>query len=351
MEGDGVSLNPRITKDSAGVLWLEWDPDPTSDGYYLYRDGAQISRTFDPARRKAKLGVAATANAGVARADVTLSPVETAAYPDTPDEPPQAGAEWNRVFAPPTGYQVMDFQNQSRGRLYLDVRNGDTGRRHIRRLRISGASPECVKLGIPDVYLEDFQLTDSKGINHQGLNLQAGQNHLRAVRGLIDRIGQPGDKFSHCCYVGPGWSDTAFGAVWFKSASGETFQYYDNPEGLHLMVHCTIGVSSGQEGLVGWDESPSADDIMEVWNTVILDDVQHDSGNLRLRGLIGLAPGANLPSSVDVRGATIVREDPQLDSRGVPRNPRLRITDPAHKAWLPPLAWDGQPHSGMAGCA
>ncbi len=78
-------LNPKIVKDTAGVYWLQWTPDPSAEGY-AFQTPAGASRTFDPTASKAKLGKPPEPiAASIAALDITSRPAEYAAYPtDTP---------------------------------------------------------------------------------------------------------------------------------------------------------------------------------------------------------------------------------------------------------------------------
>ena len=77
-----MSLDPKITKDSAGMYWLNWTPDPTAEGYTFTTPGGS-SRTFDPTLAKTRLGKHLTEpfTASVAALDVIKRSPESASYP------------------------------------------------------------------------------------------------------------------------------------------------------------------------------------------------------------------------------------------------------------------------------
>lgn len=100
-----MSLNPRITKDVSGTYWLEWDPDPSAEGYYFNTPGGS-SRTFDNTKKKVKLGIIPEpVRASVAAVDVTLRAWENAEYPviapppPPPPPPPPVGQDGVKLAA------------------------------------------------------------------------------------------------------------------------------------------------------------------------------------------------------------------------------------------------------------
>jgi hypothetical protein len=103
-------LNPKITKDSNGVYWLEYSAEPTAEGYaYTTPNGA--SRTFDPTKTKVKLGagLAEPVLATVAALDIVPRPSEAAQYPpvvDPPDPPDPPNGSTPDPVIPPSPYTV-----------------------------------------------------------------------------------------------------------------------------------------------------------------------------------------------------------------------------------------------------
>jgi hypothetical protein len=106
-----MSLNPKITKDSAGMYWLEWTPDSTAEGYGFTTPGGS-SRTFDPTRTRTRLGKNLTepVTASVGVLDVTKRSPESATYPSVVTPPT------TRTPLPPVG----PFREEQGDHFYRD---------------------------------------------------------------------------------------------------------------------------------------------------------------------------------------------------------------------------------------
>jgi len=105
-----MTLNPKITKDASGVLWVNWTPDPTAEGYAITTPTGS-SRTFNPTANKSKLGrPPEPVTVTVAALDVTSRPAETTTYP-TPDPTPSPGTTLHDLRA--TAVTAIPFNGRT----------------------------------------------------------------------------------------------------------------------------------------------------------------------------------------------------------------------------------------------
>lgn len=86
-----MALNPKLTKDAAGVWWLDFDKDPTAEGYAFTTPGG-VSRTFDPDHTHVKIGKPAEPfTVTVTPLDVSPRAPEAVSQPPVTPPPPATG--------------------------------------------------------------------------------------------------------------------------------------------------------------------------------------------------------------------------------------------------------------------
>lgn len=67
-------------KEDGSTITLGWEPVPGAQGYLFYRNGVQVSRTFDPKRRTVRIS-----KPGVYRVQaISFTVVDEDTYPDAP---------------------------------------------------------------------------------------------------------------------------------------------------------------------------------------------------------------------------------------------------------------------------